>query len=155
MLSDEYHTVTNSIASSRERKSSLSKGLCFCERYAELRFWCQKWSEVVWMDGRQSGVQKNRLGNFQCFRFLYKGEQQQLIWQRMWHRSRGTVDPATNSYRRFTDYRTRGTRGAPKARLFLAACRSESCLLRWSGRCSRFCTQVGQGPLFAHVQGGL
>ena len=26
---------------------------------------CQKWSEVVWMDGRQSGVQKDRLGNFQ------------------------------------------------------------------------------------------
>ena len=53
MLSDEYHTVTNSIVSGRERKRSLSNCLCFCERYAELRFWCQKLSELVWMDGRQ------------------------------------------------------------------------------------------------------
>ena len=29
------------------------------------RFWCQKWSEIVWMDSRQSEVQKDRLGNFQ------------------------------------------------------------------------------------------
>ena len=33
MLSDEYHT--SSTVTGRERKSSLSKGLCFCERYAE------------------------------------------------------------------------------------------------------------------------
>ena len=36
ILSDEHHTVTSSTLSGAcERKSSLSKGLCFCERYAE------------------------------------------------------------------------------------------------------------------------
>ena len=35
MLSDEHHTVMNFTVSGRERNSSLSKGLCFYERYAE------------------------------------------------------------------------------------------------------------------------
>ena len=35
MLSDEHRMVTSSTVSARERKSLLSKGLCFCERYAE------------------------------------------------------------------------------------------------------------------------
>ena len=48
------------------------------------RFWCQKWSKVVWMDGRQSGVQKDRLGNFHWKNFsielwLYTGLLRLLI----------------------------------------------------------------------------
>ena len=62
-LSDEHHTVMSGLCRAGERKSSLSKGLCFCERYVEGSG--VKWNEVVWMDGRQSGVQKDRLGNFE------------------------------------------------------------------------------------------
>ena len=66
ILSDEYHTVANSTVSGPWKEKLLSKGLCFRENWKVCgRFWCQKWSEVVWMDGRQSGVQKDRLGNFQ------------------------------------------------------------------------------------------
>ena len=35
MLSDEHRTVTSSTVSARERKSSVSTGLCFRERYAD------------------------------------------------------------------------------------------------------------------------
>ena len=35
LVSDERHMVTNSTLSGPRKKSSLSKGLCFCERYAE------------------------------------------------------------------------------------------------------------------------
>ena len=35
MLSDEHRAVTSSTVSARKRKSSLSKDLCICERYAE------------------------------------------------------------------------------------------------------------------------
>ena len=37
ILSDEHHTVTSSTVSARERKSSLSKGLCFCEKGSGVR----------------------------------------------------------------------------------------------------------------------
>ena len=35
ILSDEHHSVTSSTVLGPVKKSSLSKGLCFCERYAE------------------------------------------------------------------------------------------------------------------------
>ena len=63
-LSDEHHTVTSSTLSGPWKKKLVVQRSLFLWKVCG-RFWCQKWSEVVWMDGRQSGVQKDRLGNFQ------------------------------------------------------------------------------------------
>ena len=64
ILSDEHHTVTSSTLSGPWKKKLVVQRSLFLWKVCGM-FWCQKWSEVVWMDGRQSGVQKDRLGNFQ------------------------------------------------------------------------------------------
>ena len=64
ILRDEHHTVTCSTVSGPWKKKHVVQRSLFLWKVCG-RFWCQKWSEVVWMDGRQSGVQKDRLGNFQ------------------------------------------------------------------------------------------
>ena len=62
--SDEHHMVTSSTLLGLWKKKLIVQRSLFLWKVCG-RFWCQKWSEVVWMDGRQSGVQKDRLGNFQ------------------------------------------------------------------------------------------
>ena len=64
ILSDKHHTVMSSTLSGPWKKKLVVQRSLFLWKVSR-RFWCQKWSEVVWMDGRQSGVQKDRLGNFQ------------------------------------------------------------------------------------------
>ena len=64
ILSDEHHTVTSSTVSGPCKKKFVVQRSLFLWKVCG-RFWCQKWSEVVWTDGRQSGVQKDRMGNFQ------------------------------------------------------------------------------------------
>ena len=64
ILSDEHHTVTSSTLLGPWKKKLVVQRSLFLWKVCG-RFWCQKWSEVVWMDGRQSGLQKDRLGNFQ------------------------------------------------------------------------------------------
>ena len=64
ILRDEHHTVTCSTVSGPWKKKLVVQRSLFLSKVCR-RFWCQKWTKVVWMDGRQSGVQKDRLGNFQ------------------------------------------------------------------------------------------
>ena len=64
MLSDERHTVMSSTVSGPWKKKLVVQRSLFLWKICG-RFCCQKWSEIVCVDGRQSGVQKDRLGNFQ------------------------------------------------------------------------------------------
>ena len=77
MLSVEHHMVMSSTVSDLWKKKLVVQRSLFLWKVCG-RFLCQKWSKVVWMDGRQSGVQKDRLGNFQWKNFsmelwLYTG----------------------------------------------------------------------------------
>ena len=60
MLGDKHHTVMSSTVSGPWKKKLVVQRSLFLWKVCGM-FWCQKWSEVVWMDGRQPGVQKDRL----------------------------------------------------------------------------------------------
>ena len=64
MLSDEHHTVMSSTVSGPWKKKLVLQRSQFLWEVCGTVL-CQKWSEVFWMDNRQSGVQKDTLGNFQ------------------------------------------------------------------------------------------
>ena len=64
MLSEEYHTVMSSLCQACEKKkskkSSLSKGLCFCERYPE-RFCVRNGAKLFgWMVESQFRKKQSR-----------------------------------------------------------------------------------------------
>ena len=63
-FSDKHHTVTSSTLLGPWKKKLVVQRSLFLWKVCG-RFWCQKWNEVVWIDGRQSGVQKDRLVYFQ------------------------------------------------------------------------------------------
>ena len=53
MLSDEHHMVMSSTVLGPWKKKLIVQRSLFLWKVCR-RFWCQKWSELVWMDGRHA-----------------------------------------------------------------------------------------------------